>query len=56
MILVARSRRSRAGELRAAVKQLGARKAVGVVLWDAKVSSGTGVAGASSAAPRAREA
>jgi Mrp family chromosome partitioning ATPase len=36
MILVARSRRSRGGELRAAVNQLGARKAVGVVLWDAK--------------------
>jgi Mrp family chromosome partitioning ATPase len=46
MILVARSRRSRAGELRAAVKQLGSRKAVGVVLWDTK--------GASSAAGEAR--
>lgn len=52
MILVARSRQSRAGELRAAVKQLGARKAVGVVLWDAKA----GAVGASSGAPRAREA
>jgi Mrp family chromosome partitioning ATPase len=36
MILVARSRRSRAGELRAALSQLGSQKAVGVVLWDAK--------------------
>jgi Mrp family chromosome partitioning ATPase len=36
MILVARSRCSRGGELRAAVSQLGLRKAVGVVLWDAK--------------------
>jgi Mrp family chromosome partitioning ATPase len=36
MILVARSRRSRGGELRAAVNQIGSRKAVGIVLWDAK--------------------
>jgi Mrp family chromosome partitioning ATPase len=34
MLLVARSGRSRAGDLRAAVKQLGLRKAVGVVLRD----------------------
>jgi Mrp family chromosome partitioning ATPase len=39
MILVARSRRSRGGDLRAALHQLGARKAVGVVLWDAKSSA-----------------
>lgn len=35
VIVVARSRRSRATDLRAAMKQLGTRKAVGVVLWDA---------------------
>jgi Mrp family chromosome partitioning ATPase len=34
MIVVTRSRKSRATDLRAAVKQLGARKAVGVVMWD----------------------
>ena len=34
VIVVARSRRSRATELRAAMKQLGGRKAMGVVLWD----------------------
>jgi len=34
MIVVARSRKSRATDLRAAMKQLGVRKAVGVVLWD----------------------
>jgi Mrp family chromosome partitioning ATPase len=35
MIVVARSRKSRGTDLRAAMKQLGARKAVGVVMWDA---------------------
>jgi Mrp family chromosome partitioning ATPase len=34
MIVVARSRKSRGTDLRAAVKQLGVRKAIGVVLWD----------------------
>jgi Mrp family chromosome partitioning ATPase len=34
MIMVTRSRRSRATDLRAAMKQLGARKAIGAVLWD----------------------
>jgi Mrp family chromosome partitioning ATPase len=34
VVLAARSRASTAGDLRAAVQQLGARKAVGVVLWD----------------------
>jgi Mrp family chromosome partitioning ATPase len=36
MIVVARSRRSHATALRAAVKQLGTRKAVGVVMWDVR--------------------
>jgi Mrp family chromosome partitioning ATPase len=35
VIAVAQSKRSRASELREAIKQLGERKAVGVVLWDA---------------------
>jgi Mrp family chromosome partitioning ATPase len=35
MIVAARSRASRAVDLRAALRQLGDRKAVGVVLWDA---------------------
>ncbi len=34
MIVVARCRRSRGADLRAAMKQLGTRKAVGAVLWD----------------------
>jgi succinoglycan biosynthesis transport protein ExoP len=34
MIVVARSGRSRGSDLRAAMKQLGDRKAVGVVMWD----------------------
>jgi Mrp family chromosome partitioning ATPase len=34
MIVVTRSRKSRGTELRAAMKQLGGRKAVGVVMWD----------------------
>lgn len=34
VILAARSRASKGGDLRAAVKQLGGNKAVGVVLWD----------------------
>lgn len=38
MIVVARSRRSRATALRAAVKQLGTRKAVGVVMWDVRIT------------------
>jgi Mrp family chromosome partitioning ATPase len=43
MIVVARSRKSRGTDLRAAVRQLGARKAVGVVMWDASPSAaGTG--------------
>jgi Mrp family chromosome partitioning ATPase len=36
MIVAARSRASRAVDLRAAIRQLGDRKAVGVVLWDAR--------------------
>jgi Mrp family chromosome partitioning ATPase len=36
MIVVARSRASRGGDLRAALRQLGDRKAVGVVLWDSR--------------------
>jgi Mrp family chromosome partitioning ATPase len=36
MIVAARSRSSRAVDLRAAIRQLGDRKAVGVVLWDAR--------------------
>jgi receptor protein-tyrosine kinase len=35
MIVVTRSRRSRGTDLRAAVKQLGDRKTLGVVIWDA---------------------
>jgi tyrosine-protein kinase len=35
MIVVAQSRRSRGTDLRAAMKQLGDRKALGVVMWDA---------------------
>lgn len=43
MIVVARSRCSRGTDLRAAMKQLGARKAVGVVMWDAAyAATGTG--------------
>lgn len=34
VILAARSRASKGGDLRAAVEQLGSKKAVGVVLWD----------------------
>jgi Mrp family chromosome partitioning ATPase len=34
MILVVRSRASRGGDLRAAMKQLGDRRAIGAVLWD----------------------
>ncbi len=44
MILVARSTSSRASELRAALKQLGGRKSVGLVLWDV---NGTGAPSAS---------
>ena len=40
MIVVARSRKSRGTDLRAAMKQLGARKAVGVVMWDAARAAG----------------
>ncbi len=40
MIVVARSRKSRGTDLRAAMKQLGARKAVGVVIWDAARAAG----------------
>jgi Mrp family chromosome partitioning ATPase len=40
MIVVAKSRQSRGTDLRAAVKQLGRRKAVGVVMWDARVETG----------------
>ncbi|MGH7271482.1 MAG: hypothetical protein ACREJ3_13715, partial [Polyangiaceae bacterium] len=36
MIVVARSRRSRGTDLRAAMKQLGDRKAIGAVLWDGR--------------------
>jgi Mrp family chromosome partitioning ATPase len=36
MIVAARSRASRGGDVRAAIRQLGDRKAVGVVLWDAR--------------------
>jgi Mrp family chromosome partitioning ATPase len=36
VIVAARSRASRAVDLRAAIRQLGDRKAVGVVLWDAR--------------------
>jgi Mrp family chromosome partitioning ATPase len=36
MIVVARSRVSRGADLRAAMKQLGGRKAAGVVLWDVR--------------------
>jgi Mrp family chromosome partitioning ATPase len=36
MIVVTRSRRSRARDMRAAMKQLGMRKAVGVVMWDVR--------------------
>jgi Mrp family chromosome partitioning ATPase len=39
MIVVARSRSSRGGDVRAAVRQLGDRKAMGVVLWDARRSA-----------------
>ena len=35
MILVCRSQYSRGNDLREAVKQVGDRKVVGVVLWDA---------------------
>jgi len=35
IVVVARSHASRGADLRAAVKQLGGRKAIGVVLWDA---------------------
>jgi Mrp family chromosome partitioning ATPase len=35
IVVVARSRASKGGDLRAAVKQLGDRKALGFVLWDA---------------------
>jgi Mrp family chromosome partitioning ATPase len=38
MIVVARSRASRGGDVRAALRQLGDGKAVGVVLWDARGS------------------
>jgi Mrp family chromosome partitioning ATPase len=41
MVVVARSRTSKASDLRSVMKQLGDRKALGVVLWDA-VSNGTG--------------
>jgi Mrp family chromosome partitioning ATPase len=40
MIVVARSHKSRGTDLRAAMKQLGVRKAVGVVLWDAARAAG----------------
>lgn len=40
MIVVARSRTSRGTDLRAAMKQLGARKAVGLVMWDAARAAG----------------
>lgn len=36
MLLVARSRRTRGGDVRMAMKQLGIRKAIGVVLWDVR--------------------
>ncbi len=36
MIIAAQSRRSRSSDLQAAIAQLGVRKGVGVVLWDAK--------------------
>ncbi|HXX69023.1 MAG TPA: CpsD/CapB family tyrosine-protein kinase [Polyangiaceae bacterium] len=36
MIVVARSRRSRGNDLHRAMKQLGMRKAIGVVLWDVR--------------------
>jgi Mrp family chromosome partitioning ATPase len=39
MIVVARSRASKGADLRAAMKQLGDRKAIGVVLWDAASGS-----------------
>jgi Mrp family chromosome partitioning ATPase len=35
VVVVARSRASKGADLRAAIKQLGGRKALGVVLWDA---------------------
>ncbi len=35
MIVAARSRKSKGADLRAAIRQLGTNKAVGVVLWDA---------------------
>jgi hypothetical protein len=36
MIVAARSRASRGADLRAAVREIGEGKAVGVVLWDAR--------------------
>jgi Mrp family chromosome partitioning ATPase len=39
MILVARSRRSRGSELRAALRQIGNRKVIGVVLWDVRAAA-----------------
>lgn len=39
MILVTRSRRSRGGDLRAAMKQLGMRKAIGAIIWDVRCVS-----------------
>lgn len=38
MIVLVRSRRSRGADLRAAMKQLGMRKAVGVVMWDVRAA------------------
>jgi len=43
MILVARSRKSRGSDLRAAMKQLGSHKAAGLVLWDVRGEAQVGI-------------